>query len=338
MDTCRDSGWVFGKMRMDEYVSGALKQISENCNPILVGYGGSIAYGTNLPTSDVDIRGIYMNPLDEFIGMNNSEQYSPGDADITIYSIKKIFNLLSQCNPNVIEMLGLKPEHYLLLTAEGKKILENSKLFLSQTVAKSFGGYAQSQLNRLANKSGRALEKYGSNEVRSMRKAILSIKDREKVKHLYVEEIDNVPYIYFSEKLPLDKFFSITGELANIHSDYKTNVRNTKAVEHSKLAKHMMHLLRLYMMGIDILKDGEIITYREKEHDLLMSIRNGEYLEEDGATVKENFFGILDYYKNEFEKAVSVTDLPKRPDMKKINQLMMEVVQDYYCADIDFGD
>ena len=44
------------------------REMFYRCEPMLIGYGGSIAYGTNLPTSDVDIRGIYMNPLDEFIG------------------------------------------------------------------------------------------------------------------------------------------------------------------------------------------------------------------------------------------------------------------------------
>lgn len=39
-----------------------------------------------------------------------------------------------------------------------------------------------------------------------------------------------------------------------------------------KLGKHMAHLIRLYMMCIDILEKEEIITCRDKEHDLLMSI------------------------------------------------------------------
>lgn len=28
----------------------------------LAGYGGSFSYGTNIETSDIDIRGVYMNP------------------------------------------------------------------------------------------------------------------------------------------------------------------------------------------------------------------------------------------------------------------------------------
>lgn len=43
-----------------------------------------------------------------------------------------------------------------------------------------------------------------------------------------------------------------------------------------------MHLVRLYLMCIDILTKEEIITYREADHDLLMNIRNGEYQKSDG--------------------------------------------------------
>lgn len=44
----------------------------------------------------------------------------------------------------------------------------------------------------------------------------------------------------------------------------------------------MMHLIRLYLIGKDLNATGQIITYREKEHDMLMSIRNGEYMTADG--------------------------------------------------------
>ena len=35
-------------------------------------------------------------------------------------------------------------------------------------------------------------------------------------------------------------------------------------------SKRPMHLIRLFMMALDILEKGEINTYREKEHGLLM--------------------------------------------------------------------
>ena len=43
------------------------------------------------------------------------------------------------------------------------------------------------------------------------------------------------------------------------------------------LNKHAMHLIRLFMMAIDILEKEEIITYRKDEHELLMKIRRENF-------------------------------------------------------------
>ena len=44
--------------------------------------------------------------------------------------------------------------------------------------------------------------------------------------------------------------------------------------EKGKLGKHMMHLVRLYLMCLDILEKEEINTYRENDIPFLMNIRN----------------------------------------------------------------
>lgn len=307
------------------------ERIFKHCDPILIGYGGSIAYGTNLPTSDVDIRGIYMNPLDEFIGARPvSEQYCPSGSDITIYSLKKMMHLLMQCNPNVIELLGLRPEHYLYITEAGREVLNNAEIFLSKRAAYTFGNYAKSQLNRLMNKSGRANEQVTANEVRSIAKALSSLREREGLKNIRIDDVNGVPTLSINEVMPIDQYARISNEICNIHADYKDSSRNRKAVEHGKLAKHMMHLIRLYMMGTDILNEHKIVTYREAEHDLLMDIRNGKYLMDDQKTPKPEFEELLSDCAAKFETATKETTLPKLPDQDKVNQLMMKLVKDHY--------
>ena len=83
-------------------------------------------------------------------------------------------------------------------------------------------------------------------------------------------------------------------------------------------------------MGIDILEEHMIVTYREDEHDLLMDIRNGKYLQDDMATPTNEFEEILAEYTARFEKASETTTLPKLPDMDKVNDLMMEIVRRRY--------
>lgn len=119
-------------------------------NIVLIAMGGSIAYGTNLPTSDVDIRGFAINPSHQIFGLEKDfEQIVDVATDTTIYSINKMVKLLISCNPNTIEILGCAPEHYLYVNEIGKLVLENKKNFLSVKAIDTFGGYANAQYNRL---------------------------------------------------------------------------------------------------------------------------------------------------------------------------------------------
>ena len=95
-------------------------------------------------------------------------------------------------------------------------------------------------------------------------------------------------------------------------------------MEHGKIAKHSMHLLRLYMMCIDLLENHEIVTYREKEHALLMLILNGEFLDETGKP-NDDFFKLVKEYEQRWKKAAENTTLPDQPDMVAINKTLMKI-------------
>ena len=313
-------------------VSGEKAWISEHIKDhdvILAGFGGSHSYGTNIEGSDVDIRGAFKENYNDLVDWRDTrEEYTSKQYDITIYSLRKIVKLLCNCNPNVIELLGLKPEHYIIRTWEGDVLINNSHAFLSKRAIESFGGYAKSQLNRLVNRSGRANDLILQNEERSIQKALVSFKDRYKlndddyITNFIGEDEESIRFDLKLSNLSIDKFSNIINELNSIHRSYKRSERNDKATTHNKLSKHMMHLIRLYMMGIDILDKYEIITYREDEHDLLMSIRRGEFLEDDGLTPSKAFEELLDEYSSKFDEACKTTTLPDKPNYEYIKYLM----------------
>jgi len=86
-----------------------------------------------------------------------------------------------------------------------------------------------------------------------------------------------------------------------------------------------MHLIRLYMMGIDLLEKKEIITYRSgADHELLMDIRNKKYFNENDMP-NDAFFDILNEYEKRFEYAKKNTELPDEPNYKEINELVYDI-------------
>lgn len=308
-------------------------------NIILLGLGGSHAYGTNVETSDVDIRGCTLNTKNEILTNQNFEQFENADTDTTIYSFNKLIHLLSNVNPNTIELLGLKPEHYLYVAPIGQELLNNKNLFLSKKAVHSFGGYANQQLWRLNNKAVRSIGQAEKEQhiLNTINSASCSFKE----KYFPLSENDNISlYIDTSEHKDLDKeifmdinlthyplrdWKSMWAEMNNIVKDYsKFGSRNSRAAEHDKLGKHMMHLVRLYLMCLDILERKEIITYREKEHDFLMEIRNGKYLDSNKQPIPE-FFDIVNYFEKRLEYAKENTDLPDKPNYKGINEFLVSV-------------
>ena len=307
-------------------------------NIILIGLGGSYAYGTNTENSDLDVRGCALNTKEEILTNKNFDQFVNEETDTTIYSFNKLVSLLSNTNPNTIELMGLKPEHYLYLHPIGKELLNNAHLFLSKKAIHSFGGYANQQLRRMEllcnrNVSQAQREQFILNTINNamydIKQAYQDFTDEE-IK-LYIDKAVQEGYdteIFMDVNLkhyPLRDYCSVWNEMKSIISSYnKIGKRNEKAITHNKLGKHMMHLIRLYMMCLDILEKEQIITYREAEHDLLMDIRNGKYLNSNDQPIPE-FYEMVDDYEKRLDYAKLNTGLSDNPDYKKINEFVMSV-------------
>lgn len=301
--------------------------------------GGSHAYGTNVATSDLDLRGCALNSASDILGLTNFEQVVDSATDTTIFAFNKLVHLLAGCNPNVIEMLGCRREHYLIVSDIGKEMIANRKMFLSQRAAYTFGGYAFSQLRRLENAIARDKLPQGKKEVHvrnSIDKVITNFNKEERPSSsvLYHLEIDDAVHDDFDKETfitvnlshyPVRDLKALINDINNVIRDYENDLhgRNRKK-DDIHLNKHAMHLVRLYVMCIDILEQEEIITYREKEHALLMDIRGGKFQHEDG-TFNSSFFDLVKELSDRMEYAKQNTCLPRSPDMKKIEAFVMDV-------------
>lgn len=306
-------------------------------NVILLGLGGSRSYGVEKEdgTSDFDVRGVALNSKSEILLGRDFEQVVETNTDTTIYSFNKIIKLLSESNPNVIEMLGLKDEHYFYLHPLGKELLENKKMFLSQQCIPKFVAYANSQLRRMESKAASVAGQKQREEhiLKSIQCAEYVFKDKyfpynDGSIRLYTDVSHQEDYeseVFMDLNLshyPLRDWTSMWNEMKAIVSGYsKMGKRNEKAIAHDKLGKHISCLMMLYEKAIDLLEKGEIITYREAEHDLHMRLRaaDPEFLDNNRQPTSA-FYDLLNEYEKRFEYASKHTSLPLTPDYKRIDE------------------
>lgn len=308
---------------------------------VLLGLGGSYAYGTNNEGSDIDFRGCTLMMPSDLLGLTEFEQYEDKNTDTVIYGFNKFVKLLLECNPNTCEILGLDEDQYLIKTAVGQELIDNSHLFLSKRAIKSFGGYADTQLRRLQNAIARdsmpqsEREKHIFNSVRNAlddfnRRKANSAKGTVKI---YIDKAENPELeteIFVDadyKHLPLRDYTDMWGSMRNVIRDYDKIGQRNKKKDDNHLNKHAMHLIRLFMMAVDILEKGEIRTHRNEDLPLLLSIRKGDYMTQEG-TFSSEFYEILEDYEHKLELAAEKTELPDNPDIEKV-ELFVERVNRY---------
>ena len=283
-----------------------------------------------------DIRGVALNSKEEVLLGKDFEQVVDINTDTTIYSAKKMLKLLAQNNPNTIEMLGLNEDQIIYISPIWEMVLVNKDIFLSRKVINSFGGYATQQLRRLDSKSARNV---GQSNIEEYIKSSLRHAEEEISTHYPpIENIKIYTDVAVSEDMERELFIDLSvnhyplrslatrlGEYNTIIRDYaKASNRNTNAIVHNKLGKHMMHLVRLYHMCFDILEKNQIITYRAEDHNELMAIRNGIYLNGD-SSVKPEFYDLVDILEQRLHYDMETTTLPKDVDMEKVDELLIKI-------------
>jgi predicted nucleotidyltransferase len=120
-------------------------------NLLVKHYAGSRAYGTALPTSDTDFRGIFVaDPV--FVRtpfFNVNEVNDSTEEDTVIYELAQFMKLTLDCNPNVIETLWVDESSIVHTTPAYDLLRKNAGALLSRKVAFTTSGYALAQLKRI---------------------------------------------------------------------------------------------------------------------------------------------------------------------------------------------
>lgn len=295
---------------------------------------GSRAYGTNTSESDFDYKGIAIAPLNFYLGFcdkfEQSEKYvAKGDnMDEVIYDIQKFFNLASNCNPNIIEVLFCDEKDILYINKFGKILRENSNLFLSKKAQHTFCGYAISQLNRIKNHRRWLLNP----PIKKPERSDFGLPEGKKISlsefNAYqtliergeTEISENVMFVLQTEK----RYINAKQEWDQYQNWKQT--RNKKRAELERKfgydSKHAYHLVRLLRMGREIL-EGKGVIVKRPDREELCAIR-------DGAWKYEQLIEYADSQLKEIEEIATMSKLPKSPDKLKLDEICCDMIKSYH--------
>jgi len=334
------------------------------------GISGSKAYGLNTATSDTDIRGVFVLPQDEYYGLHYVAQLSNESNDIVYYELKRFVELLSKNNPNMLELLNMPPDCILYqhpLYQQFKPELFLSRL--CQTTFASYALTQVKKAKGLNKKIVNPVEPQRKSVLDFcyvvQGQGAVSLLHFLRVKGIKQEDcglakIPHMPELYGLFYSPECQFKDVmqrenANDVAlssipqsldplavmsfnkNGYSTYckeyleywqwvekRNNTRYQNTLSHGKNydAKNLMHTFRLLAMAEEIAQEG-IIRVRRSDRDFLLQIRAGSFEYQELVEMAEARIAQMDsLYAN--------SSLPETPDLDKINQVLIQVRQEFY--------
>ena len=243
--------------------------------PLYLVIRGSHAYGTNIPTSDTDYSGVFVQNLDSILGMSYVDQINDDKNDIVIYELRRFLELLAKNNPTVLELLNTPEDCVVYKHPLFDKILENKDNLLTKICANSFGGYAKEQISKAK----------GQNKKQNWEKDKVTRKDV--LDFCYVIEGEkSIPWKVWNEDFQYDeKFIGIVNvpnarDIYAVYFDEIAHMCFSESVPENvrESAKYLRKESELSMgFGYKgLVKTGEGATSAESNQLRLSSIPKGE--------------------------------------------------------------
>lgn len=144
-----------------------IEQLREKGLIILECISGSKAYGLDTPTSDTDIKGVFILPKQMYYGLDYIQQINNETNDVVFYELGRFMELLLVNNPNILELLNT-PKDAILFKHPFLEELK-TEMVLSKLCKDTFGKFAYTQIKR-----AKGLKKKIVNPMSQERKNILS--------------------------------------------------------------------------------------------------------------------------------------------------------------------
>jgi len=347
-----------------------IKELKERDLIILECISGSRAYGLATPTSDTDIKGVFLLPKKEYYGMDYVAQVSNPTNDIVYYEFSRYMELLAVNNPNILELLNT-PKASILFKHPFLDVID-SELILSKLCRNTFGKFALSQI-----KKAKGLKKKIVNPVDKTRKNILSFCqvnfengsipliqfldmkgwNQEDCGLINIPKMKNVYGLYHC--LDLDYKGIIKSDLSNDitlssipkdenqeailyfnrdgysiyckeYKEYWKWVEERNDVRYENTISHGKNYDAKNMLHTFRLLEMAIEIGRDKKINVLRSNRDFLLQIKSGAFEYDDLLAKAKLLQIEMENAFDNSDLPEKPDRELINDLAFRIRDRFY--------
>ena len=347
-----------------------IDQIKNNGWLIFGAITGSKAYGLDTETSDTDIRGVFVLPKNLFYSLEYVPQVSNESNDIVYYELKRFMELLSKNNPNIIELLNVPEncilsKHELMNKIRPElfisKLCEQTFANYAYTQIKKAYGLEKKILNPVEEKRKSVLDfcyAYVGNEAINLKAFLLGKGfEQEKVGLTAITHLRDCYNLFYSKEnqysgvirkeeandvclssIPKGEtavgllYFNKDGYslYCKKYKEYwewvekRNDERYNTTMSHGKNydSKNMMHVFRLLLMAKEIATEGKVNVWR-KDRDFLLDIKQGKYEYDDLLSKAE-------LLKSELAALYAKAGLQGEPEMKKVNELLIEIREEYY--------
>lgn len=286
---------------------------------------GSHVYGTNIPTSDTDIKGMFIPSAEDILlqrapktiiqntKISSAGKNLPTDTDVELFSVQQYLKLLMEGQSCALDLLFTPKKFYL---EESNSIWYNIQSQKDQFIHKgitAFIGYAKQQAGKYGIKGTRVSALRNTLDFLSQFNNHLKLNDssielklwsglvyeplthevkllNEHIKFVDVKSPNGriEPHLEVcNRKIPLHATVKYTKEIfQKIFDEYGARALLAEKNEGCDY-KALMHAVRVCNQAKELLSTGHI-TFPRPEKDLLLQIRKGELPYKEVATLIEN--------------------------------------------------
>ncbi len=272
-------------------------------NPNFSAISGSRLYGTDIESSDVDIRGFTLPPFEYLTGIREFKCVEL-EGDHKIYSLKRFFELILAGDPMATELLFCPRDKVLSIDEVGRRAMGiGLKYALSNKSFSRIMGYSNGEWRKaMAVKLVPEKRKKGESEILNAFWNCYDWLEREE-KELIIKTVSS------------GRPFNLESSVSGLGKKRKAQVE-----KYGYCVKSAAHSIRLLRQVSELMTTGEI-TFPRPEADMLRNIRNGLFSKE---VVTELYEESRAFAEETREKSI----LPDKPDSESVWEEYTQLVKE----------